>query len=261
MKLRSFLCLFVTVGIVMLSRQPPSLAAEPSTNAAYDAVRKAMESYEAGLHGIVGMQRHFTTVVDAGIARHTEESDSGLLIQNGVFREAHYYKIARDGKTFTPQQIADRDAQTNKGWAAGKIFFKEPYDARFFEDYQFTAASPCNCGSNTIAIAFSSSRRDDQHGSGMMWIDATDNHVVKLTYAPYVLPPHATSGTVTETTAEVLPNLWYVVRIDETYQGHAWLLHGTGTFTAVIDHFQRFSTVADGESAIENDTIGGVASR
>jgi hypothetical protein len=261
MNMRSFLSLVVLAVVVVLSNQPASSAAEQSGNAPYDVVQKAMDSYETWLHGIVGMQRHFTTVIDAGIARHSEESDSGLLIQNGVFRQAHYYKITRDGKEFTQQQLADRDAQTNKGWASGKIFFKEPYDARFFGDYQFTSAPPCNCGSDMIAIAFSSSQHDDQHGSGTMWIDSSDYHVVKLTYTPYVLPPHATSGSVTETTAEVLPNLWYVVRIDETYQGHALFLRGTGTFTALIDHFQRFATVAEGENAIENGKLGGVASR
>ena len=260
MTLSSIVRAFVLASLV-LAWCVPAAAAEPSSSTALDVVRKAMQSYEAGLRGIIGMQRHFTTVINAGIAKHSEESDSGLLIQNGVFHLAHYYRIMRDGKTFTPQQLADRDAQTNKGWSSGKIFFKEPYDPRFIDDYEFGIAPACNCGAGVEAVSFSSSRHDDQHGYGTMWIDSSDYHVVRLTYVPFVLPPHATSGSVTETTAEVLSNVWYVARIDETYEGHALILHGTGTFTAVMDHFERFSSVAEGETAVKNDTIGGVASR
>ena len=102
---------------------------------------------------------------------------------------------------------------------------------------------------------------DGQHGSGRMWIDQANAQVVKLIYAPYALPPHATSGSVTETTAETLSNLWYVVRIEETYAGREFLFRGTGTFTAVQDHFQRFTTVTEGESAVQNGTIGALAGR
>jgi hypothetical protein len=237
-------------------------AQAPAAMPPAEIVARVGAAYAKGLHGIIGMQRHFTTVVDAGVVRHSEQSDSGLLIDDGVFVAAHYYRVTDDGKAFSASQIRRRDDETNAGWTAGKIFFKEPYDPRFIADYQFTSVAPCpDCSSGTIAIAFSSAKHDAQHGAGTMWIETATDRVVKLTYVPYVLPPHATSGSVTETTAEILPGLWYVVRIDETYAGRAFLLHGTGRFTGVFDHFQRFATLAEGETAVQNGTIGALANR
>lgn len=225
-------------------------------------VERAIAAYETAVHGIIGMQRHFSTVIDAGIARHTEQSDSGLLLKDGAFVRAHYYRVVEDGKEFSATELAGRDKQTNEGWSAGKVFFKEPYDRRFVGDYQFDTAGGCaDCASGTVRVTFESRKHDAQHGAGTMWIDPANAQVVKLTYVPYAFPPHATSGTVTETTAQVLPNLWYVARIEETYAGRALLLRGTATFTASMDHFQRFATLADGEDAVRDGTIGTVVSR
>jgi hypothetical protein len=217
----------------------------------------AIATYETGLHGVVGMQRHFKTTIDAGIVKHYEESDSWLILKDGIFEQAHYYRIVRDGAELSATDLAERDRQTNEGWSAGKIFFKEPYDRRFAKDYRFEVVSSCaDCPVGTIAIAFSSAKHDAQHGSGTLWIETSSEHVTKLTYAPYELPPHATSGTVTETSDQALPNLWYVTRIDETYRGHALILRGSGSFTGVFDHFARFASVADGLSAMRETAIG-----
>jgi hypothetical protein len=89
----------------------------------------------------------------------------------------------------------------------------------------------------------------------MMYIDRRRAHVVKLTYTPNVLPPHATSGTITETSGVAWPDLWCVVRIDEIYRGHAFLFSGTGTFTAIFDHFRRLPSLAVGEAALRNGKI------
>lgn len=235
------------------ARQDPPTAGVPQI------LQSTIASYQNSLRGVIGMQRHFTTIINAGIAKHSEQSSSGLLLNSDDFAGAHYYRIVDDGKAFTAAQVKDRDTQTNQGWSAGKIFFKEPYDRRFVADYTFTTVSPCTtCPTGTVAITFSSGKHDDQHGSGTMWIDSARHRVVKLTYVPYALPQHATSGTVTETSGQALPNLWYVVRIDEVYAGRELLFRGTGTFTGIMDHFQRFATLAAGKNALANGTIGAV---
>jgi hypothetical protein len=89
-----------------------------------------------------------------------------------------------------------------------------------------------------------------------MWIDTASERVVKLTYAPYALPPHATSGIVTETSGQAMPNFWYVVRIEESYQGRMLMIRGVGTFTGVFDHFSRFGSVTEGEGAIRDGSLG-----
>jgi hypothetical protein len=219
-------------------------------------VLRAATVYTSNVRGIIGMQRHFSTVLHAGPVHHTEESDSGYLMNNGSFVKIKYFKIADDGKAFSAQQIAQRDAQTNQDWTVGKIFFKEPYDPRYVGEYVIDPPQPCTaCPAGTVALTFGSGIQDTQHGSGTMWIEQTTGRVDRLTYIPNVLPPHATFGSVTETSGWAMPNVWYVTRIDGSYRGKAFVLSGTGTFTGVFDHFQRFATVTQGEAALQAGTI------
>jgi len=232
-----------------LYRAPASSSAVPTI------VQRASSVYASQVRGVISMQRHFTTQLSGGgLFHHGENSDSGQLMENGKFVKIAYYRIVRDGHTFSSSEVRQRADQTNKDWAAGKVFFKEPYDAQYIDDYAFgepqTACSSCPSG--TQAVSFTSAKRDAQHGSGTMYINVANAHVVRLEYTPYSLPPHATSGTVTEVGGAALPDLWYVVRINEVYTGHALVFSGTGTFTGIFDHFRRFASLAAGETALQN---------
>lgn len=242
---------FVIAASLLLgasSAQP----AQANSSSVPSIVVRASTAFSAAVRGVVGMQRHFVTTVRGGPVTHSEQSDSGQLMQSGRFVKIAYYDIVRDGKAFSPSEIQQRDSETNKDWAAGKVFFKEPYDQHYLNDYTFEPSqAPCSsCPAGTQAVAFASALHDSQHGSGIMYIEARSAHVVKLTYTPYQLPPHASLGTVTETGGQALPDLWYVVRIDETYTGHEFILSGTGTFTGTFDHFRRFPSLAAGERAL-----------
>ena len=88
-----------------------------------------------------------------------------------------------------------------------------------------------------------------------MWIERLSGRVTRLTYTPNQLPPHATQGTVTETSSEPLPGLWYVTSIEERFEGRAFLMHGSATFSGVFDHFRRFPSVSSGQIALEDHSI------
>jgi len=226
----------------------PSLPAQPSL------VQRVLSTYS--VRGIIGMQRHFATVINGGPVHHTEQSESGLLTDDGAYVKIKYYRIVRDGRAFSAGDLAKRESQTNSDWAAGKVFFKEPYDRRYSGDYSFTLpGSSAACAAGTIAVSFKSPVQDIQHGSGTMCVRSADAHVIKLTYVPNAYPPHASSGSVTETSSEVLPGLWYVTRIDETYSGHAFILSGTASFTGIVDHFKHFATLGEGEAALANGSL------
>lgn len=236
----------------------PGLATADQPNAAAvpAIVTRAADAYAKGLKGFVGMQRHFSTSISAGPIHRSEQSDSGLLLNDGSLVALAYYRITRDGNAFTAAQIAEREAQATQNWLTGKVIFKEPYYRRYVSDYRFDASVACNdCARGTVAVAFSSPAHDAEHGEGTMWIDEATARVKKLTYVPYAFPPHASSGSVTETSGEPTPNLWYVTRIEQTYGGRLLFVTGTGTFTAVLDHFQRFGSSEDGMAALHNGTI------
>lgn len=251
MKNRILLCVAL-LGVMTLEVSASESPATPVP----PLVLRAAAVYAGNVRGIIGMQRHFSTVLHAGPLNHTEESDSGQLMNDGSFVKIKYMRIADDGKAFSAQQIAQRDAQTNQDWAVGKIFFREPYDKRFMGEYTYAPPQACTaCPNGTVSVTFGSAIKDTQHGNGTMWIELATGRVDRLTYIPNVLPPHATFGTVTETSGSAMPNVWYVTRIDGAYQGRAFILKGTGTFTGVFDHFERFSTLTQGEAALQAGTI------
>jgi hypothetical protein len=220
-----------------------------------EIVQRAATVYDGEVHGIVGMQRHFTIVIHAGPIHHTEHSDSGFVMHDGIYSKIKYYQISDDGRAFTPDEIGARDDQTNRDWGAGKIFFKEPYDPRFIGDYRFEVGPCSNCSLGTSIVSFTSDIHDNQHGAGTLWIDNITAHVVKVTFTPNKLPPHATSGTVTETCTEVMPGFWYVTETEAAYKGRILLLTGSATFTATFDHFRRFDTVSVANDALERGSI------
>jgi len=202
------------------------------------------------------MQRHFSTTIKAGPIRHTETSESGVLFNDGTFVKIKYYQVADDGKAFSAKQLQAREAQTNSDWTTGKIFFKEPYDRRFMGDYSFSQPQVCaGCPNTLLVVRFTSAIQDAQHGNGMMWIDSTTARVKQLTYAPNALPSHATSGSVSEISSNPAPGIWYVTRIDESYNGRAAIISGTGTFTGTFDRIRRFPSLAQGQAALEDGTI------
>jgi hypothetical protein len=242
----------VFVGVMMHGARSDELS---PTYPIPDVVQQAATVYEAEVRGVVGMQRHFTTVIHAGPIHHTEHSDSGFLMRDGTFTRIKYYQIADDGQPFTPEQTAIRESQTNRDWSEGKIFFKEPYDERFLGDYQYDVTTMCTgCQEGVVAVNFTSDIKDNQHGSGTMWVDAA-GHVTKVVFSPNKMPPHANYGTVTEIASEVMPGVWYVTQIQATYKGRLLLLTGGATFTATFDHFHRFDRVGDANEALDDGSI------
>jgi hypothetical protein len=235
-----------------------AVCAQPgrSTDVVPPIVARTAQAYAAGLHGVIGMQRHFTTKIAGGPIHHTEESDSAQLIMDGRSVRIKYYRIVANGRPFSAQQLAQREEQANQQWADGKVFFKEPYDPHYVADYTYQEQADCaDCTGHTVAVNFSSTFRDNQHGQGTMWIDTDTARVQRATYTPNALPPHATSGTVTEISSEPLPGFWYVTRIEQSFQGRAFVFKGKGTFEGTFDHFRRFPSADDGEVALKNNSI------
>ena len=244
------LCLLLVPAAASGAQPDAGVATAPSL------VQKAALAYAAELRGAIGMQRHFSTTIKAGPVRHSETSESGILFNNGAFVKIKYYRIVDDGKAFSAAQIQARESQTNADWTSGKIFFKEPYDQSYMTDYSFSQPQACSgCPKGLLAVNFTSALQDVQHGKGIMWIDSASARVTELIYSPNVLPPHATSGSVTEIGSNPAPGIWYVTRIDETYRGHELIVTGTGTFSGTFDQIRRFPSLAQGEAALDADTI------
>ena len=104
-------------AVLIVADVPPAPA---QTQAPSSLMERTVAAYAADVRGIIGLHRHFTTVVQGGPVRHTEESDSGFVMNDGAFVRIRYYRVADDGKEFSAQQLQQRESETNRDWAAGK---------------------------------------------------------------------------------------------------------------------------------------------
>ncbi|MBC5824169.1 MAG: hypothetical protein GIX02_04935 [Candidatus Eremiobacteraeota bacterium] len=230
--------------------------ARASTSDIPAVVEKAARTFSKETAGIVGFQRHFQTEIHGGPINHSEVSDSDFLMTDGAFTKIKYTRIVEDAKVYGSSQLAGRDADANGKWKQGRVFFKEPYDARYLADYSYAESGNCDgCPADAVSIRFTSRLNDDQHGDGTMMIDRSSGHVASLTYTPKVLPQHATSATITETGGQALPGMWYVTHIDQRFRGRAFLVSGRATFTANFDHFRRFDSSKAASAALSDGSI------
>lgn len=219
-----------------------------------DAVERAASFNAASTAGVLVEERHVEINASAGPAHFSEQNDAIALIEDGEYKHVRYLRIVDNGKALSNDRVAQREAQNNDDLDRGKMFFKQPYDARYLHDYTFTE-TPCSCGAHAQEIAFHSDAADDQHGNGTMVIDPSTGRVITVTYTPNVLPPHASSATRVETFGEAVPGVWTILNIESTYNGHVAFIPGNGTMSERLDHFQRFGNSVAAMQYLRNATL------
>ncbi len=206
-----------------------------------DAVESAAAFNTAELSGVIVEERHIDLNASAGPAHYSEQNDAIMLLEDGQYKRVRYLHIVQNGRTLDSDELSQRETQNNNDLDAGKAFFKQPFDARYLHDYEYSE-TPCACAPHVRQITFRSDIRDDQHGDGTMLIDSSSRRVLSLTYAPNALPAHASSGTTVETFGQTAAGAWTIVSIDHTYSGHVAFIRGNGTMTERLDHVVRFES-------------------
>lgn len=180
--------------------------------------------------GVVGFRLHRTLDVHGGFAKRHED-----LVLNGVYQDGTIVKVRVSTYTIDGKAAGAADvASMEQSWEHPKPgdAFAPPFDSRYLNDYQYQSS-----GSSTIG--FTSSVRDAGHGNGSFSYDAQAN-VGTCTYQPNVLPPHATSGEVTDRRAEVLPGYWAVTQEAQMYKGTYGPFTAAGTVELDYSDFRRF---------------------
>lgn len=175
--------------------------------------------------------------VHAGFSKRHEDLLLTGIYQDGTIVKVRVISYTIDGKAAGPRDAAAM-AQAYENPRPGEVF-APPFDPRYLSDYSYRQGA-------ARTIAFTSSVRDEAHGTGTFTYDA-DADVVSYTYAPNALPPHATAGTITDLRSEVLPGYWAVTQETQEYKGSYGPFSGSGTETVDFSDFRRF---ADLESAL-----------
>jgi hypothetical protein len=180
--------------------------------------------------GVVAFRMHRTFDVHGGFSSRHED-----LVLQGVYDDAalvkvRVYSYSIDGKAASAADVSSLE----QAWDHPKPgdVFAAPFDPRNFDAYQYQNGSPST-------IYFNSAVHDAGHGRGSFTYDAQSD-IVAYTYQPNALPPHATSGEITDLRSEVLPGYWAVTQETQNYKGTYGLFSAAGTIQITFSDFRRF---------------------
>ena len=201
--------------------------------AAPPALEQVAQRFTATTRGVVGYQLHRVLDVRAGFSGRHEDLSMHVVSVDGTIVRVRVERYTIDGK---PASASDSQsmAQAYEAPQAGQRF-RVPFDPHYAAEYQFTAAA-------LGTVAFSSTIRDAAHGNGSFTFD-TDYDVVSYAYQPNVLPPHASSGTIADTRAEVLPGYWGLTHETQDYKGSYGPFAGRAHEDVDFSDYRRFADV------------------
>src|SRR5580658_4775845 len=148
-----------------------ALAASPAPAPDAEAiVRETVRTLASERAGLTAFHHHFD-YDEYGPAHHkTLVEDSGYLRKDGALVEVRLYSHVANGAAASSADLAKLQATLDKQLPADDYVL--PLDDAALADYRFSVANCDECASTTIAIAFTSVKRDPDHGDGVVEIDA-----------------------------------------------------------------------------------------
>ena len=202
------------------------------------------------------------------IAQHVQRQETGVVSYQltrtfdahvGPFRRHEELELAivsQDGTTVKVRviryQIGGRDQDANaRAQMEAKYEHPNPHDV-FHRPFDLQYLSEYTYGDDTSqTVHFTSQSQDSSHGDGTFSLDA-DGDVVEMVYTPKALPQYASSGTVTDDRAQVLPNYWSVTREVHHYRGRYAIFGGRADVDIEYAQFKRFPDVQSATAALES---------
>lgn len=201
--------------------------------AAPPALQQAAQRFAATTRGVVSYQLHRVLDVRAGFSHRHEDLSLRAIAVNGTIVRVRIDNYTIDGKTASAADTVSM-AQAYEAPQPGQGF-RVPFDARYVREYRYNAYAP-------HAIAFASNLQDAAHGNGAFAYDANYN-VTWYTYQPNALPPHASSGTIVDRRAKVLPAYWGVTHETQDYKGSYGPFPGQAHEEVDFSGYRRFSNL------------------
>ena len=212
-------------------------------------VRDAVKTLAAQRHGALAFQRHYVYDQRAPGRNELVKSEFDVVRDDGRVVAVKLYRRTKDGDAATPDDIAKRQAELDKELPDED--YAPPIVESALADYTFGAQAPCdNCSDDVVAIPFTSRKRDDDHGDGIVYVDERNHRFVRLRFHPSALPKDADSGEIEITFGRALADLWDVVAEKQTYTGHLLFIHGGATITIVQNGYRRFDSLEAARSAV-----------
>jgi hypothetical protein len=213
--------------VILPSGAPPALA-------------QVAHRYMKTTQGVVAFQILRVFDVHGGFSSRHEDLVMNGIYDNGRLVRVRVVSYSINGRAASATEIAGVEQSWNHPNPSD--VFAPPYDARNFGGYHYTGGGPST-------IYFQSDIRDAGHGRGSFTYDAQGD-VVGVTYQPDVLPPHASSGTITDLRSEVLPRYWAVTQETQQYRGTYGPFAAAGTIQVWYSNFRRYPNLQSALSAL-----------
>jgi hypothetical protein len=201
-------------------------------------IAQRVQSQERGAV-VFRLQRIFD--VHAGPMHRHDEMELAIASDDGRTVKVRVIRALTGGKAADDNGIAQIENQYEH--PAPLDIFPRPFDPQYSSEYTYEAT-------DAQTYKFTTPLRDGSHGNGSFSLDAGGN-VVKYQYTPAVMPRYATSGTVVDERAQVLPNFWAVTRESQQYSGHYAIFGGGATVTIQYDSFRRYPDAGSAVAALD----------
>ncbi|MFN3431939.1 MAG: hypothetical protein ACK46X_18565, partial [Candidatus Sericytochromatia bacterium] len=117
-----------------------------------------------------------------------------------------------------------------------------PYEPGHLADYALAWAPKEPHAAGEVAIAFTSLKKTEKHGSGVLVVTA-EGRVKRVRYTPSVLPARVSEGDITVERGEVAPGQWGPLRMTLAFKGGLGPLSGSFTMAQRYEKFRRFPSI------------------
>jgi hypothetical protein len=210
-------------------------------------VLDAVRTLTAERHGVTAFDVRYTYEERGPGHDKTSEVDEIRLRDDGRLAAVRILRELNDGNAVSSGDLAKDQAQIDKQLPPDDYALPLASDA--LAEYRFAPGACTECPAGSEVIAFTSLKRDDDHGDGLMAVDLATHHILWLQFAPSVMPSHVDTASVTMNFGRVLPDLWDLVDEKQRYDGHMFFIHGWAEVRRTFAHYRRYPTLDQGLSA------------
>ncbi len=235
------------LGIALLSFSLLGLGALTPPAQAQDAlslVKQAAEQYAQDIRGVVGYQSRSESKISAPMLNQSISSTAFTVQRDGIPVRIVMTRMVTNGKEASREQLKEQENKTNASFKEGKGFFKAPYDARYIGGYTFSLEDCADCAPGMTAIRFNSALKDEQHGKGVMILDAA-KRIREVRYTPNAYPPNVTRGSVILTRDEVGNGMVGLSGLKMEFHGAMGILKGSFVMDQRNEAFRRYASVEE----------------
>jgi hypothetical protein len=242
---RSFATLGVATGLLLTLPRGVTAAVEPDVP---NVLREAVRTLATERQGFTAFHRH------ADSEQRAPGHNASLDVQSGLVREGdrvvaiRIYGQITNGKTSSADDLAKAQADADQKLSNEDYWL--PLREDQIADYKIGSGTCGQCSPGYVAIAFTSLKRDENHGDGTMVVDPTSHHIVRIDFVPSALPKHVDKASVAITFGRVLPDLWDVVEMRQHYAGHVLFISGGADITTSLTNYRRFASREEGLRAL-----------